>query len=385
MIVVPSAYSSSYPAARQINQSLADRYVSHTAVGDPELDSIMAELSSVPIKKLHQYIEAGIEQRGEQLLDAPQELREFFDRLESPPPWVDYEEFVPGIRSFHANVDLMLVAFVTGVLVEGFATMIAKSFNLTGRVKTTTRRLKQNNRHLMEIFYPGGLKRDGDGWKLSVRIRFIHSRIRNLLANSTEWNTEAWGTPVSAAHLGFAISVFSQRLLEFSTKVGARYSPEEKQSIMAIWRYAGYLMGIPESILYTDSSEAKQMYRIGRLCEPEPDEDCVTMSNVLIKSIPRFADISDPVEHDNLIELAYRLSRALIGNKLADQFQFPNSSTILTLFFYRWKQYVQRMKLGKLATRSNNFTQILQISAYDDHGISYKMPDHVHAVQSIDW
>ena len=73
------------------------------------------------------------------LRTAPQPLRDFFNNLEDP-AWLDYEAFRPGIRAFHANVDLMLVAFVTGVLVEGFSTMIAKSFNITGRVASTKRR-----------------------------------------------------------------------------------------------------------------------------------------------------------------------------------------------------------------------------------------------------
>ena len=114
----------------------------------------------------------------------------------------------------------MLTAFVTGVLVEGFSTLIAKSFNITGRVASTKRRLQQNNRHMLEIFFPGNLQRNGEGWKLSTRIRFVHTRIRGLLAKSDDWNHEAWGTPVSAAHLGFAISVFSKRLLEYSAMLG---------------------------------------------------------------------------------------------------------------------------------------------------------------------
>ncbi len=27
------------------------------------------------------------------------------------------------------------------------------------------RRLRQNNRHFLDIFFPGGLARNGDGWK----------------------------------------------------------------------------------------------------------------------------------------------------------------------------------------------------------------------------
>ena len=129
----------------------------------------------------------------------------FFEQSSTLPDWVDFSEFAPAIRMFHRNSRLVLVAFVGGVLVEGFTTNIAKSFFITGRVRDQgVRRLKQNNRHMMDILLPGGLERLGDGWKLSVRIRIIHARIRRLLNNSDEWDTEAWGVPISSAHLGYA-------------------------------------------------------------------------------------------------------------------------------------------------------------------------------------
>ena len=91
----------------------------------------------------------------------------------------------------------MLIAFVTGVLIEGFSTLIAKSFNTTKRVETTRKRLKQNNRQMLEIFYPDGLDRTEDGWRLSIRVRFVHARIRNLLLNSEFWDYDSWGMPLN--------------------------------------------------------------------------------------------------------------------------------------------------------------------------------------------
>ena len=381
----PSAYTEGYANAREYNQARADNYIRHTTIGDPELDPLMEELaSSLPPEDLHRFIGAGIEQQDEVLRSAPQALRDIFDKINTPPPWLDYKAFNPAIRAFNKNVDLMLTAFVTGVLVEGFSTLIAKSFNITGRVGSTTRRLKQNNRHMMEIFYPGGLQRENDGWKLSTRIRFVHTRIRGLLVKSDDWNHEAWGTPVSAAHLGFAISVFSKRLLEYSLLVGAKYSQEEKESVLSVWRYAGYLMGIPETILYTSGAEAEEVYKVGYLCEPVPDADSIAVANLLIKSIPLVAGIEDPVEQERLTTLAYRLSRALIGNQLAERFQFPKSSGIGTLSLFRMKQRIQRLLKAKLI-RSGNFSQLLQISVYDDRGLSYKMPDHVYTSKSSKW
>ena len=380
----PSAYVDSYAKARLYDQEAADNYIRHTVIGDPELDPVMEELASLPPNELHRFIGAGIEQWDEVLRTAPQPLRDFFSNLEDP-PWLDREAFRPGIRAFHANVDLMLVAFVTGVLVEGFSTLIAKSFKITGRVASTKRRLQQNNRQIMDIFFPGGLERNGDGWKLSTRVRTIHSRIRCLLARSDDWKHEAWGTPVSAAHLGLAISTFSKRLLEYSIAVGAKFSEEEKESVLSVWRYTGYLMGIPESILYTGSAEAEKMYKIGYMCEPPPDDDSVAVANMLIQAIPAVADITDPDEIEKLTDLAYRLSRALIGKKRADEFQFPKTTTFGTLFIYRMKQRLQRLLKSRQSVRSENFTQLLQLSVYDEGGLSYRMPNHVHSSKSIDW
>ena len=383
----PLAYTDGYEKARLYDQATADNYLKHTTLGDPGLDPVMEELSSIPPHELHQFIEAGIEQQDEILHKAPQALRDFFKNFEEP-PWLVYEAFRPGVRAFHGNVDRMLVAFVTGVLVEGFSTLIAKSFNITGRVASTKRRLQQNNRHMMEIFFPGGLQRKGDGWKLSMRIRFVHSRIRGLLVKSDDWNHETWGAPVSAAHLGFALSVFSKRLLEYSSLVGAKFSKEEKESVLAVWRYAGYLMGIPETILYTNGEEAKKIYKIGYMCEPPPDADSITVANMLIQAIPSVADVTDPTARDDLVALAYRLSRALIGNKLADQFEFPKSTALqglVTLFSYRMKQRIQRLLKNRQIVRSENFTQLLQISVYDEGGLSYKMPNHVYTSKSIKW
>ena len=199
---IPSAYIEGYEKARLYNQADADNYIKHTTIGDPVLDPIMDELSSLPPADLHRFVGAGIEQKDEILRQAPQPLRAFFENLQEP-PWLDHKAFRSGIYSFNTNVDLMLVAFVTGVLVEGFSTLIAKSFNTTKRVASTGRRLQQNNRQLMEIFYPGGLQRDGDGWKLSTRVRFVHARIRNLLGQSDDWDHEAWGHAAQRGARGF--------------------------------------------------------------------------------------------------------------------------------------------------------------------------------------
>ena len=103
MIQVPTAYAEPYANARGYDEALVDNYIKHTTMGDPELDPVMEELSSLPPDELHRFIKAGIEDQDEMLRTAPQPLRDFFNNLEEP-AWLDYEAFRPGIRAFHANV-----------------------------------------------------------------------------------------------------------------------------------------------------------------------------------------------------------------------------------------------------------------------------------------
>ena len=383
---IPTAYAETYRTGRRHDPEAVDNYIRHTGIGDPELDPVMGELSSMPPAELHRFIGAGIEGNDHLLRSGPQPLRDFFNNLEEP-SWLDQEALRPGIRAFHANVDLMLVAFVTGVLVEGFSTLIAKSFNITGRVASTRRRLQQNNRHMMDIFFPGGMQRNGDGWKLSARIRFVHTRIRHLLWNSEEWDQEAWGAPVSAAHLGFAISVFSKRLVEFSLLLGAQFNEEEQRSVLDVWRYAGYVMGIPETILYTSAADAERVYNTAYLCEPPPDADSIAVANMLIKAIPSVADIQDPAEQEKLVALAYRLSRALIGERLATAFEFPKRA-----FFDRGTLLqipIEAATTAKTGGHPEGSGEQLHPAAPDlgvrRRWMSYKMPDHVHTAKSIKW
>lgn len=387
-VEVPSEYEASYEKARLVDREAADSYIAHTHVGDPVADAIVEELAPLPQEEVHKLLRAGMDEDREGMRNAPKLLRDFF--LDAPPPdpdWLDHGAFAPGIRAFQKNSVQVLAAFVTAVLIDGFSTLISKSFVQTGRIfDNGVWRLKQNNRQQIEIFWPGGLERQGDGWKLSVRIRFVHAQVRRLLAQSDEWERDAWGVPISAAHLGYAIACFATRTVHHSESLGARYSAEERAGFHAVWRYAGYLMGIPETVLFTDESHAQQMYRIGTLCEPPPTPEAIIMTNALINSAPLVAGITDGQERNKLVRSQiYPVSRALIGRRLADQLNFPPSRLPFTLLLFRLDQRIQKLRARLLKGGPKNFSMLLETAAYDEAGISYRLPDHAHAERSGRW
>ena len=176
----PGAYAAGYAKACAVDSELAANYIRHTRIGDPDLDPVMADVADLEGGLLNRFIRAGIEDDAAALKRAPQSLRHFFDDKVGRPSWVDFESHAPAVRAFNLNAATMLVAFVCGVLIEGFSTLISKSFATTGRVLTPEsgrRRLMQNNRHLMEVFYPGGLEKVR-GWMETLDARPVRACAR---------------------------------------------------------------------------------------------------------------------------------------------------------------------------------------------------------------
>ena len=389
---IPTDYIPGYEKARAIAPDIADKYIAHTHVGDPLGEEMTDDLSKFNPEEASILIQNAMDNEGEEALrEAPASLQKLFKEAETLPEWLDYSAFAPGVRMFHRNSQVILAAFVAGVLIEGFITNIAMSFFITGRVRDQgVRRLGQNNRHMIEIFLPGGLYRDGDGWKLSVRIRLVHAQLRHLLNRSEEWDTEAWGTPISAAHLGYAISAFSARLLKHMKTLGAQYNDEEYDSFMAVWRYSGYLMGIPETILFRDADEALRLWEIALTCEPDSPLESVVMAHSLVNSAPLIAGRTEPAARRELAGYVYRVSRGLIGNEFADSLMYPPLSAFGAVWWFRMQQRYGKVlsKLFPKRRQDSNFTRftsLLDTSLFDEEGIRYTLPDHVYAEESTKW
>lgn len=389
---VPSDYVSGYEKARLVDPKMADNYIAHTTIGDPDADPVVDLLFSMQASQRNRLVQGCMDQDEQIMRDAPELLRNFFEKLDETPDWFDHSRTEAGVRGFHANLDLVLQAFVAGVLIEGFTSYISKPFVITGRLREQgVRRLKQNNRHVLEIFLPHGLQRYADGWKLSVRIRLVHCQIRRLLLRSDDWDIDAWGMPLSAAHLGFAAANFSARLLRHSERMGAAFSKEEREGFMHIWRYSAHLMGIPEAMLWNDEKEALKLYDIGFMCEPPIDFESIIMANSLVNAVPAVVGITDSDEREKLAKLVYTISRALIGDDLADQLRFPRrrrTRGILALIKMqaRYARTMRRVFPGRAGSFNfNNFSHFVGASAYDEAGITYEMPTHAYAERSEGW
>ena len=386
---IPSAYVEGFERAREVDPELAEIYVRHTMITDPLADAAMESLTALEPAQAEAFIQAGMDGDAETMRGAPEALRTFFDSLDPPAGMLDPARVMPGIRAFHRYSDVYFLGLLIDSIVTGFSTNVSKAFYMRGRLAGNLRRLQQNTRHIVEITLPGGLERHGDGWKLTIRIRLTHARVRRLLLESGEWDVEADGLPLHAAHIALAASGFSANSIVAVGKLGIRMEPRERDDLMHIWRYVIWLLGVPEEIFFNDIDEAMHLKEIGYLCEPRPDVEASTMAHAIITSVPDLMDITDPGQKQKITSALYRASRALIGDELADALDYPKQSTFGALALVRTQRRLQmlasRFIPGVKPHSFNNFAGLLQRSVYDDDGISYRLPDAVKDSESTPW
>ena len=390
MITPPSSYAAGYAQARAIEPGLAEFYVEHTMVGDPLADAAVAALDDLDPEVAQRLIGAGMERDETALREAPHALREFFEALERPPPFTfDPAKALPGSRAFYRQSDLFFVGLVLHSLITGLTEELSKAFYITGRTAGNLRRVKQNTRHLVEVTLPGGLDRDGDGWKITVRIRLIHAQLRRLLTDSDEWDLSTEGVPLHMSHMALASTGFSAFNLESARMLGVRLTDEEAAGFMHIWRYVTWLLGVPEALLWETEEDAHRIRAVAHALESPPGDMGAAIAHGYINTVPDLLGVTDPDKARKLLGLLMRTSRALIGNDLADRLDFPKQSTFGALALVRMQRRFQilrsRLVPGAPTHDFNNFSGMMQRSVYDDAGISYRLPDAVKDTESTPW
>ncbi len=376
----------------ETDADLAALYLGQTTQGDPLADAAVSALAEAGHESASFFIKAAVEGAPE-AASAPEPLRALFRHLESTPDWLDHDALMDGCRAFHKHSDLLTLGFVFNAAILGFSTTISRSFFMTGRViDNGMRRLRQNLLQMLEVHMPHSMRVRGDGWKLTVRTRLVHSKVRQLLMASGDWDVTTYGVPISMAHVAFASANFPTRMLDAATRMGARFSSKERYGLLHSWRYVGWLLGVTEPILHRDESEARRLVDVGMRCEPAPEEEAIVIANALVNSAPKLSEVTSQTERDELLDFCYRLSRALVGDKLADALRFPPHRTFFVLpsfrtrtFFARQAKRIPILRHMLANARVSRLDQIMAVSYLADHGLSYTLPETVHSDVGIDW
>jgi mpaB/rubber oxygenase-like protein len=289
---------------------------------DPLADAVAAAFARRSVGSGRRMLDTAIERGIEAVDDPPPALVDLFKQLDGVPLWVDWDRIERGGAVF-------LRSGVLGIAVLNLFSLPImyssaggnKPLVFTGHLlERAPRRLAETARFVLASSRPGGLRRNGEGFKVSVRVRLMHAQVRRLLWRSGRWKAE-WGEPVNQLYMAGTNVALSAGLIEGMQRLGFRIGRADEEALLHMWRYSGYLSGVDPELAISTPEEGRLIGELIRDAEGPPDTDSRTLLEALMHAAyhPLLEGRKWPTK------ISYGLSRKLIGNELADALGYPRS------------------------------------------------------------
>jgi mpaB/rubber oxygenase-like protein len=314
-------------AARARYGKLVDKLAPYLLRTDPLADDVVALFASLRPGLGRKMLDTALAQGIEAVPDAPAPLRRLFAQLDDVPFWVDWDRLnVAGATHRRCGMTGGIVLACCSLPLIYSSPAGNKPLVFSGRlVQRAPRRLGETARFAAATFMPGGMKRFAEGFQITVKVRLMHAQIRRLLDQSGRWDSAAWGAPINQVDMVRTNLLFSQAWLENLRKVGFQFSHEESESVMLLWRYSGYLLGIDPELLCATEEEGRRLADLTVITQGPPDRDARDLTRALIETaIPRVIHQEDQAWW--FVPFCYALSRTLIGHELAEGLNYPRTS-----------------------------------------------------------
>ena len=331
---VPSGYSS-LDTADAMHGPRAVKYAEFLWHADPLADAVMEEFARMQESEWRALLELALAQGIEQVPHAPEPLRALFRQLDCIPFWVDRERCNLGGATFlRCRLGFAVLALLALPIIYSWPAG-NKPLALSGQlVHRASQRLKDTTRYVFAVCQPDGLSRRSEGFAMTVRVRLIHAQVRRLLLESGQWRSDAWGTPINQCHMAGTNLMFCVGVLDGLTRLGYRFKPVEREALIHLWRYAGYLLGVENELLIADEFEGHRLLDMMFAFEPHPDDDSRALVNALMQTSFDYIRNFRPGRMCS-VNLCYGISRALIGDEQAAALEFPET---------RWKWLVPAVR-----------------------------------------
>jgi hypothetical protein len=312
-----------------VSGSFETRLAAARHEGDPAADAVVASFRNLPGGEGWRLLEEAlasdksvptVRNRTEGTVPT---VRELVAPLREPPAWLDLDLADAGaVAYWRVGAPMLFLTLTYGSLAFGYQSAdLVRPLAATGRLeRMAPRRLAETSRWAVAVTSPGGMHPGAEGWKASIRVRLVHALVRRHLCESGEWD-QAWGVPISAAG-GFATAIggFFVIPMRAMRDLGVRFSPSEREAIAHLWRWIGFVMGVPDDLLPVSARQAEEWVDTALPHGGEPTEDSPRLMRALLYRGLNLGPAS-PVA----AQLVGALSRRWMGDAMADRLDVPGA------------------------------------------------------------
>lgn len=243
--------------------------------GDPLDEAVAAWAAEVGFAKSRALLDKALEEGIAAVPEAPAFVKDLFAHIDAEPLWLDRELLELGQRAVCRTGVVGTLIMRDAALMGGYGnSAINKPLVFTGALADgAARRTSETRAFAVDATKPGALNRFGKGFKTTVRVRFLHAMLRHRIRQHPDWSDQDWGIPINQGDMLATNLAFSVAFMTGMKVLGFRFSKAEREGIIHLWRYIGYLMGIDERILVTNEKEGLRILYTVLISQPDADED----------------------------------------------------------------------------------------------------------------
>lgn len=331
--MIPARFQDTAEARRRFGERL-DRLAPFLLRVDPTADAVVEAFAELPKGEGFRFVEAALAGGIDAVPLAPAALRALFAEVDHVPFWVDWDAISRGGAAFLRTG--MLGGLLLGVqsLILGYASPGGnKPLAFSGRLRAQAqRRLGETGRFVYAVSQAGGMRRSGEGFGITVKVRLMHAQVRRLLRESGRWRTDLWGEPINQHDMVATTLLFSIAVLDGMDKLNYRLSLADKEDLVHLWRYVGHVIGVDAELLPGSLAEAKRLADMIYATQGAPDDDSRALVDALLHYRIRNARTERGRRRaEKFAPISYSICRSVLGDDLADKLGVPRTGFRLAL------------------------------------------------------
>jgi hypothetical protein len=325
--MIPSRFTN-LDAARARFGDRVDRLAPYFYRLDPAADAVTEAFATLPPGRGFALLSDALARGIDAVPEAPSPLRAFFAEVDRVPPWVDWGALDRG-------GELLLRAGAFGGMALGACSIVLgyaspagnKPLVLSGRLQEqAARRLNETSRFVQAVCRPGGMRRGGDGFAITVKVRLMHAEVRRMILRSDRWDEARWGAPINQHDMSATTLLFSLAVLEALRKLGLTIPRDEAEQYMSLWRYVGLLMGCDPELTPASEWQAWQLAELIKATQGAPDDDSRALTAALFESPLTAAKSSGQMRRARIErDVGRAAARVLLGEEMADALAVPRT------------------------------------------------------------
>ena len=317
----PVTFTKYAPLYHQVDE-LGDEVVKETYLKLPykEASAIIQKYSAQSISKSD---------------DASDSVRKLFLQLQEIPHWFDKDLANKGARFCMRTGANGLMILRDFTLMGGYDfAYISKPLIFTEALKKgAVKRLKDTLEFWVHVTREDALTPNSEAYQLIVRTRLMHSYARLKIKQKTEqWDYANWGEPINSWDMIATYTGFSLVFMQGLKKLGIIISDEEEKGLFHLWKYIGYLLGIPVDYLPNNRQQAVEQFYWWTTIQDEGDDDSAQLAKALLQENLDNTIYKRSFQRKILKNLHQSMNWFLLDEEINKRLQIPKPAKAFLVF-----------------------------------------------------